>query len=299
MADQSAVEQAIVNQVSAVCYPKGIMQPSIIGNLIQVTRGWPTESGVAKAVKEQNVLIAVHALKGYSKDTTRYALDWHVSTQLPPTLTADLVEYEITFGGSVTAGNTVGVLSFGVAYTHVATASDTLSTIASALAAQIPLATASGAVLTLPTALPLTTQSGESITVGGALIIVPLRPALPAVCVVNGGTASVEVGRMQQGFAVSIWAPSPGTRDALMMLLWPAMKYTYRLTLPDGTVATLMQGPGSGPDDVPSREQMFRRDLHLFYDYPIIYSQAVQAAAAILQNYTLNGASPPLDYATV
>jgi len=276
MADQSAVEQAIVNQVSAVCYPSGIVQPSVIGNLITVSRGWPTEAGVAAAVGNGNVLIAVHALKGYSKDTTRYALDWHVTSQLPPTLTASLSGQQVTFGGSVTAGNTVGVLSAGVAYTHVAAASDTLSTIASALASAIPNATASGAVLTLP-------SSG----------------AIPAVCVVNGGTASVEVGRMQQGFAVSIWAPSPATRDAIMTLLWPAMKYTYRLTLPDGTIATLMQGPGSGPDDVPSREQMFRRDLHLFYDYPIIYSQAAQAAAAILQNYTLNGVLPSRDYATV
>ncbi len=275
MADQSAVEQAIVNQVSLVCYPNGTTQPSIIGNLINVARGWPTEAGVAAAVAAGNVLIAVHALKGYAKDTTRYALDWH-TTQLPPTLTATLSGLEITFGGSVTAGNTVGVLSGGEAYTFVATASDTLSTIASALASDIPGASASGAVLTLPS--------------GGAL---------PAVIVVNGGTASLEVGRMQQGFAVSVWAPSPGVRDSLMSLIWPAMKYTYRLTLSDGTVATLMQGPGSGPDDVPSREQMFRRDLHLIYDYPIVYSQAAQAAAAILQNLIINSASTPLQYATV
>ncbi len=275
MPGESAVEQAIVNQVAAICYPNGTAAASITGTLINVARGWPTEAAVSAAVQAGSIIIAVHALSGFAKDTTRYTRNDFALFQAAPTLTATLAGNQITFGGTVTAGNTVGVLSQGVAYTYVAAQTDTPSTIASGLASSIPGATASGAVLTLPA--------------GGAL---------PAVVVVNGGTSGVEVGRMQQGFAISAWCPSPALRDTLFAALAPGFLLSYRLTLDDGSVATLMQAPISGPDDVPSRQLMFRRDLRVFYDYPILYTSSAQAAAAILLSNAINSGTP-LNTATV
>lgn len=266
MADQSDIEQALVERVSAICYPNGTGVASILNTLVNVSRGWPTEAGVNAAVKAGSVLIAVHAEKGYSRDVTRYTRDWHTTAQTAPTVVATLAGNAITLSGTVTPGNTVGVLCQGAAYTYVAQSGDTLASIAAGLAAEISGASAAGAVLTLPA--------------GGAL---------PAVTVVSGGTAAIEVGRSQQVFAVSAWCPTPALRDGLFAALSPALRYDYRLALPDGTTATLLGVSGDGPDDVPSRMQMFRRDLRLTYDYPLIYTSAAQAAAALLLSNSPNG----------
>ncbi|HQT38369.1 MAG TPA: hypothetical protein PK231_03015 [Acidocella sp.] len=263
MAGQADVETAIVNLVAGALYPNGTGQPSVAGVQCSVARGWPTEAGVNDAVNAGNVLITVHQRAGFSRDATRYSRAAFTVSQIAPTLTATLSGFAVTFGGTVTAGNTVGVLSASVAYTHVATSTDTLSTIASALASTIPGATASGAVLTLP--------AGN---------------AAPGVVVVNGGVVGIEVGRQQAGFSVDVWAPSPALRDAIFATLEPAIPYSFRLTLADGSIATLMQFQESGPDDLPSREKMFRRNLLCIYDYPLIYTSTAQAAAAILVNST-------------
>ncbi len=262
MADQADVETALVAFISTTLYPSGTSSPSVVNALCSVSRGWPTEAGVADAVSQNGVLIAVHQRAGYSRDATRYQ---RISqdTQTAPTLTATMAGFVVTFGGTVTAGNTVGVLSAGIAYIHVAAGTETLSSIASALAAVIPGAAAAGAVLTLPS-----------------------PNALPAVVVVNGGTSSVEVGRQQSGFSIEVWASSPAQRDAVMNYLRPALEYSFRMTLADGTIATLMSFQETGPDDLPSREKMFHRSLMAVFDYPIVYTSTAQAVAAFLTNVT-------------
>ena len=299
MADQADVEIAMCQLISAALYPSGTASPSVIGALCSIERGWPTEAGVAAAVNAGNVLITVHHRAGYSKDATRYPRGFYTLVQLAPTLTAALSGDTITFGGTVTAGNTVGVLCGGIAYTYVAGAMDTLTTIAVGLAAAIPGATASGAVLTLPAGSEIDANgsalfgNGSPITLAGGN-----GNSLPAVAVVNGGTSAAETAREQGGFGVDVWAPSPALRDAVFAYLPPAITYNYRMTLADSTVATLTGFQEAGPDDMPSREKMFRRNLLCFYDWPVVYTSANQAVAALIQTLSINSATA-LDYATV
>ncbi len=263
MADQSDVENAIVALIAQALYPNGTAQPSVTGVQCSVARGWPTEAGVNAAVNAGNILVTVHQRSGFSRDATRYSRKAFSLSQNPPTITASLSGFVVTLGGAVTAGNTVGVLSDGVAYTYTATSTDTLDTLASALAATIPGASANAGVLTLP-------------GIGAA----------PSVIVVTPGIVGVEVGRQQAGFQTDVWAPSPALRDVVMSAICPAQMLTYRMTLPDTSTATLMQFDQSGPDDMPSREKMFRRNTMCVYDWPVIYSTPANAAAAMLLNLT-------------
>ncbi len=265
MADSSDIEAALLSLIPSLVYPNGTAQPSIIGSPITLQRGWATEQQVASAVAANTAIISIFADKAMSRDATRYQRAWFTTSQAAATLTASLSGYAVTFGGTVTAGNTVGVLSNGVAYTHVAISTDTLSTIASGLAASIPGATASGAVLTLPAS-----------------------EYLPAVVVVNGGTVASEVSRQQQAFRICVWAPEPSIRDSIFTRIPALIANQYRLALPDTTIATWMGQRETGPDDMPARAKMWRRDLLITYDWPVIYSTAAQAVAAMLQNYSIN-----------
>ncbi|HQT62547.1 hypothetical protein [Acidiphilium sp.] len=275
MADASQIEQAIVEALSAAIFPTGTYAPASTVFPLMLVRGWPTEASLADAKKAGGGLIAVHQKTGFARSATRYARDWHTLTQAAATITATLTANVVTLGGTVTAGDIVAVLSGGAAYTHVAAAGDTLATIAAALAAQIAGASASGAVLTLPATGPL-----------------------PAVGVFSSGVAAMEVARQQAGFSVHCFAPSPANRDTLFGVIFPTAATIDPVTLPDGTVARQLTQQESGPDDMPMRIGMWKREIMLVFDYPVMFTAAQAAAAAILQSVTINGTSTT-DFATV
>lgn len=263
MADTSDVEAAIAAQIVSVIAAHGYLGSTPVN----VQRGWPTEADVRSAVSQGIVMIRVHAIGGMSRDMTRFPRDWYEPGSAAVTLTASLSGTVITFGGTPAAGQQVGIVCQGAGYTYSVTSTDTLTTIASALAAAIPGATSSGAVLTLPgTGNPPTVSVGQS------------------------GTAQVETWRAQQVFVVPVWAPTAALRDALFEAILPAVSLTYRMTLPDGTIATLMEAQASGPDDRPSRAQEWRRDLRLSYDWPVISAQTVpEVAVTVLPVTPTNG----------
>ena len=99
---------------------------------------------------------------------------------------------EIAFSGVGGPGQIVAVqLADGTVYSVPATADP--ATLAAALAAAVPGATASGAVLTMP-------ASGFVVRVGGPI------------------TEEREVRRQLQGVRVILWCPTPAVRDAAALL---------------------------------------------------------------------------------
>ncbi|MDR3736039.1 MAG: hypothetical protein P4L10_10950 [Acidobacteriaceae bacterium] len=297
MADSSDIETSLLTLISGVLYPNGTSQPSIVGSTITIQRGWATEQQVASAVSVGSSIVSIFADKAMSRDATRYQRAWFTTTQTAATLTATLSGLVVTLGGTVSAGNVACIITDNVAYTYTALSTDTLATIATALAAEIPGAVATGATVTVGVSLTtdlgayLTDQNGSPI--GGADTLYQ-----PAAIVVNGGTAASEVSRQQQAFRVCVWAPEPSIRDAIFEKLPALIANSYRLTLPDTSVATWMNQRETGPDDMPARAKMWRRDLLITYDWPVIYTIAAQAVAAVLQNYSINQ-STAITYATV
>jgi hypothetical protein len=272
MADETDLEAAIVGLIVAAVYPNGTTQPSVVGQTISVERGWPTEADIRNATAAGTQLIRVYAVAGMSRDAERYQRLWQSARPATPSLTATLEENIVTLSGTVTAGLIASVQSRGLAYNHLCAAGDTLTSIAAAFAGVIPGASSAGAVLTLPTTGPL-----------------------PFARVLAGATATMEVGRQQQVFAISSWATTPVLRDQIFQSLGPTLALNYRITLPDGSIATRIgrSFQTGGPNDVPSRANVWQRDLRLTWDFPLIVSMDAPPAAAISTSIVPNDASSP------
>ncbi len=258
MASGGDVEQALVDAIGAIFYPDGAAEPSVIGAPVIVRRGWPTEDNVRDAVAAGSILIRVHAVSGFARNVTRYLRLWQEVPQSASTLTAALAGNVLTFGGIPALGQFVGVQVFGSAYSYAVSATDTLASIASAIAALIPGASASSATVTLPAGEPAPTET-----------------------IADSGNASVEVLREAQEFAVPVWAPTPALRDAVFGVMTGALAYAIRWPLPNGETATMRSMSSTGPDDIPSRAKEWRRDLRLSIDYPITYREVLPPAVVI------------------
>lgn len=183
------------NAVSAAINNAGVTYPGITPDA-----GWPVVTELVKALSPGSnaYFVAVFPL-GSPKNVTRYSA-YDRSLQIAPTvtLTATVASSVITFGGTVAAGYNVhtfvGNPLHDVAYKTVA--GDTLSSIATNVAAAINAASVSGVTAT---------PSGATVTVTGG------KP----ICNVGGsGSISREVGRRCAMFQVSVYAVNPTVRYA-------------------------------------------------------------------------------------
>jgi hypothetical protein len=268
MADSADVENAIEAMLSAALYPNGTGAPSLIGSTISIHRGWPTEANIATATSAGSTWIAIHADKAMSKDATRYLPTWQ-GTPGVCTITATVAGLTVTMGGVPAVGQTVAVQSKGLWYTYAPLVADTLATIAAAFAGAIPGASSVAAVLTLP-------ATGDP----------------PQARVGMIGTASIEAAREQQVFRVCVWSPTPTIRDAVFGQIPGIIGYLgSRLTMPDGSTATRMAQRQTGPDDMPAKALMWRRDLLVTYDFAVNYQTPAGTAIVISQPITINGAT--------
>ena len=269
MADSGDIETALVALVAAAFYPSGVGSPSTIGSPLMVERGWPTADLFGAAVKENGTLIFVHADKMMDRDATRYLPVWQGTAGIP-TITATASGVTVTIAGTPSAGQSVAVQVKYLWYVYTATGTDTLATIASALAALIPGASAAGAVLTLPAAGP------------------PVQARVSA-----PGTSSIEVARQRQAFRLVCWSPTTALRDQVFGQLPGIIGYSgSRLTMPDGSIATRMSQRQSGPDDTTARFGMWRRDMMVIYDWPILFTQASGTSLTISDNFKINSTLP-------
>lgn len=91
--------------------------------------------------------ITVHRNVGFSRDTTRFSMHRKKTSRNVPSLQAAMGVDRVTFGGTCAAGLVVGITVSKTCYAYLVTAQDEVSSVVTALAAAIPGATASGAVL--------------------------------------------------------------------------------------------------------------------------------------------------------
>jgi hypothetical protein len=265
MADLSDVESALVSAITAAVYPSGTSGASAVGAPCRIGRGWPTSDQLDTDLAAGNVTISVFPQPGGVRNTVKYERFWQVGTAGSPTLTVSTNENVVTFAGIGGTGQIAGVLWQGKPFAYVVQAADTPATVALAFAGYIAGATVSGAVLTLP--------------VGGDY---------PLASVVGTSTMNEEIGREEQVFVISLWCPSPTTRDATGKVLQPALRAIDFLTLADNS-AGWMRYRGERVDDFPSKDALWRRDLLYTVDYPTnLYQTAV---ALMFAGLTLNGSS--------
>jgi hypothetical protein len=261
MADLSDVEAAIATLLGAAIYPNGTTQPSAAGGgTVRIYRGWPNAAELDSDLSAGICHLTVFPMQGMTENTSRYETIWSPNIQPTPTLTITLTDTVATIGGTGGAGQVAGLASYGFGYAYRLGAGDTPATVAAALAAEMPFATASGSTVTLSYGH---FQFGQ---------------------VVADAMASAEVARTRQGFQVSCWCPDPLSRDALGKLMRTTMaslqdangNFTDRITFADGSVGySVFQR--EYVFDQSENANLYRRDAIYRVEYPTIVTQTFPA----------------------
>jgi hypothetical protein len=279
MADLSDVEGSLVSTIASILFsgsylpgayqaslalapwpPAGPSQspPSAVPVVVRLYRGWPESAVLQADLAAGKAHVSVYPLDGVTRDTSRYWPCPAQTTSVSATVTLYVgfpSPQTVYVGGSVTAGNVVGIQlgpeNNPQAYAYVVQGSDTLDSIAATMAGKIPGASASGQVITLPNTLNLA---------AGAFA---LQPEL------------TEVRRQLQGFRVSTWCPTPAARDAICSLIDGGLaglkdsygNFTRFMPLSDGSTAWIKY-QHTGSNDYPARDRVWRRDICYGLEYP-------------------------------
>lgn len=254
MADQSDVAQAIANLIGAAIYPNGMSAPPIAfigakgkaGTCVRIFQGWPVQSQLDPDLAAGIPQVSIFPLRG--KDTTRYLTHFHETEINVATLSLTASGENVTVGGTIPpVSNPHNLVIFAnrIPYTYQVRPTDTLTSIAAALAALIPGATSSGAVVQLGTGTPL----------GAARVGI-------------SGVASNIAQSENRRFQVTVWANSPDTRTILAKAIRVAFAPISRIDLADGS-----QGNITFVDDFPTdtyqKTALYRRDIWYSVDYSI------------------------------
>lgn len=262
MADLSDVQSALVGLLTGALYPNGTGQSSAAGGAAcTVYQGWPVPAQLDADLAAH--LSNISVFNGDGRKVTKYPKAWQVTGIATPTLTLSASGRSITVGGAMPApfaAHNMVVLVGGAAFSYPIQQSDTLSTIAAALAAlinaQFPGTTSNGAVITLPAGPLIQARVG---TVGSTI---------------------KEVGRWEQMFQITIWSDSPTNRAAIGKAINPVLFDTPWLSMPDGTAARLIvlrQRETDGGE----KAGLYRRDIFVQVEYAETVVQQTATVEAV------------------
>lgn len=266
LADLSDIESLIAATIISVIYPQGIGQPPAIGIQTRVYRGEPLTGPLQRDLSSGVSNVSVFAVPSTARNTTRWMAAPH-SVAGAATLNVSVAGRSATFTGACGLGQVAGLLIDGKPYVYRCGGSDTLVLVAATLAKDIAVQRACWA-------------NGPTIGVPNATRVVGR--------VVADGSTMTEWGRQTQEFRVSVWCPTPTSRDELCTLVGSRLACRAFLTLPDGTSARVRYRGTSTIDELQNAQQ-YRRDLIFNVEYG---TTTVEASASMLFGDTyLDGAA--------
>lgn len=252
MADLSDVLAAISAAAAAAVYPAGTGQASPAGVAVKIYPGWPVPGQLDADLRAAppTCHVSIYPTAG-ERNTTRYSPnDWRTVTVQVPTLTLLAAGQTVTVGGIVPGASNphnLVVVANGNPYPYKALITDTLTSIAAALAALVVVdiagTVAAGPVLTLP----------------ASARIIAARVGVT-------GTALRELRRQERRFQIAVWADTPAHRDAIASLVDWSLASAVFLTLADGTAGRIRY-TGSTMSDALQKDCLFRRDLFYTVEY--------------------------------
>lgn len=204
------------------------------------------------------------------RNVTRFYRDWISLPYSNSTLTATVSGNTVTIGGALPspfAATNIGVvINSAAVFTYSVQSTDTLSSIATALANEISVSYTA-------------TSSGAVITISGADF------AQANVGVVSGIIR--EVKRQIRDIRISMWCPDPFTRDAVGSMLDPLLAAPVWLTMPDGTGARVRASSAPSPYDDPQKENLYRRDLVYSVEYSTSQTQQAEQITAVVTDVSV------------
>lgn len=247
MADLTDVANALVAVCAATIYPNGTAQAPAGGVQAKIYQGWPDPAALQSDLLAHIAHVTVFPAM-QERVTTRRIPDWQPIAAATPTIFPTVSGTTISLSGVVSTPQVVALLVDGKDCAYSVSASDTLATIATALAKLIAAsqpASATGAVVTVP---------------GSHKIVARI---------VSQGMSAAEVALECRMFTVSVWADCYDRREPLAKLLTPALAALIRLAMPDGGGATV-EYAGSTQVDTEQRNGIYRRDIKLSIEYATI-----------------------------
>ncbi len=266
MADESDVEVALVDVISAALYPNGISQASVPGPDCRIYRGWPNSAALDADLAAGKINVTVFPGVGASHTTTRYSEQW-MGTPAQPTLTFAVDGTSVTFGGTADVGQIAGILADGMGYAYRTQAGDTPQSVAANLASMVRTTS-------------IVQLSGRTLTIAGAGDLLARAVA--------DATVHQEVRRQEQDFRVTCWCPTPATRDATTTAIDQSLSGQRFLTLPDRTSGRLIY-KGTTVFDQSQNARLYRRDLTYNVEYATIISSSLPSM--LFGDLVLNTAS--------
>ncbi len=290
MADLADVVSALAVSATAAVYPSGTSNPPVAGGAVTIFHGWPTPNDLDLVVKNFNAapsvprtIVSIYPRPGMYRNTSRNPSKWRELSRPTKTITAGIAGNAVTIGGAAPglsgpAQNVGLIIGYGRTkrdFVYQTLTSDTLSTIATALAALVNAATpasAAGAVITIPNAWSIATRVGIT------------------------GVAVRELRRQEETVDVNIWAPSPGLRDQIAGPIRTAFAKFDFLTLADGFAARVRAAGDNWMDD-PEKVGLYRRLLSFEVDYPT--TESMPAAEIIVFEAQQNGGQTPAAAPTI
>jgi hypothetical protein len=254
MADQSDVENALVNLVSVALYPNGTDEASVCGRDCRVYRGWPNSAALDTDLAAGRINITVFPGSGAGRTTTRYAERW-VGTPAQPALIAAATGTSVTFSGRADTGQVAGLLVDGRSYAYRIQAGDTPELVAANLAS-------------MAREYSIVRLSRSTLTIAGAGNLLAR--------VVTDATAQQEVRRQEQEFRVTCWCPTPASRDTAAAAIDKSLSSERFLPLPDATQGRLIYS-GTTVFDEAQNASLYRRDLMYSVEYATTLSASQPA----------------------
>lgn len=264
MADLDDILGKMVTLITGIIYPNGTDHSSSTGGTVKVYEGWPIPSILESDLAAGTAHVSVFPQQA-ERNTTRRPIAFEEAHIPAATLTATVAGNVVTIGGTVTIPQAVMVIANDVGYAYQLRTGDTLAGIAASLAALIPNATA----------------DGTSITISGVY-------RLSANVIVNG-IACKETRRQERVIQVTVWAPTPAIRTAIVKVVDPYLGAIERFSLDDYTVARLTYR-GSPITDNLQKATIYRRDLLYSVEYPTITQQTFTAIGRATATVTREGA---------
>ncbi|HNC11731.1 MAG TPA: hypothetical protein PLF59_08160 [Cyclobacteriaceae bacterium] len=247
------VADTLAGLVEQAVYPAGTSQPSVAGVDVTIFVGWPVREVLDDTLKAGKAMVSI-----YPTDKERYVTKFERVFQTvsisPATLTAIVSGNTVTIGGVVSVPQAVMVILNAVGYSYGVLITDTLDTIAAALAAMIPGASSTGQVITLTNVTRLSTS------------------------IMTQATAAQELTRQERVFQISCWTTTPDIRRLLDEPIDVYLKKVVNPVFSDGFYGLMWYD---------HRKEIDATELQLIYRTDLFFR--VQYATTDTQQFTTIG----------
>ncbi|MBA4710544.1 hypothetical protein [Aquitalea aquatica] len=273
MADLSDVLNVLTAIAAQAVYPSGTGNPSAAGVPAKIYPGWPAPNALETDLAAGIAHVSVYSLPTERKTSRHIGRRWQITAPGSPTITAAVTLNQVVLGGTVTTPQNVYLLVNGKGYAYAVQGADTLTSIATALAALLysdfPAVSSSGAALTIPGAYSVTARVGAV------------------------GTAMQELRRQEKQFQISIWAQTPAMRSAVAGAVDVALSISSDVVFPDGSHGILLYSHSFESDQM-QKSRLYRRDLFYTVDFATTQTAAAPQVIAPVTNITSQATGQPI-----